>query len=464
MIYSKLIQAIFHLIALFFCAIFLFFACTEPDAIGENVLTSADIKEAPDTFQVRLRTFAGENYPSGERTYFTGIDAFSYPAYVDRQLGLLGSWNDPHTGRMDAGLFGSLSMIGTNLRFGKNPVADSIVLKLRHHMSYGNFNDPVALRIHEITQEFENGKTYYNEDRLEYDTKDLGNGITWLPKKVTSANINDTNFAQFKLDMALAERFLKADSSVYVNENSFRAFFKGLFLRAEENQQAGGGRLVSIDMIIPKPEVILFYKYDFDSTYTDNNGNPVTVTIRKRNNIAFPFASEKYQRYLKRSQTSSTLLEQLLKAPNDSQNDVSIVQSGLSVKTQVHISNLEGLKNRNINYAQIAFRPVIAPAGDTAQTPYPARLYLYFADDTTKGIEDSTAFSEAIYNRNTNEYVFVVTSHLQSIVMGRKKPYFVLRAMRYPFSDALVNRVFLGNFNHPDFRPKLRVLYTPKIE
>lgn len=458
MLIFQIKRAILQPIALFFCVCALFCSCTEPDDIGQNILSTADIKEAPDTFSVQLRTFDGGTSPYSDRTYYTQVSSETYPAYVDVEVGMLGSWFDTYSGKTDAALFGVLNISGSNLLFGTNPQTDSISLKMRYYSSYGNLNDPIQVRVHELTQAFED-RDYQNNEVLSYDSRNLANGYTWLPKTLNSSNIGDTISATIPLLNDLGNRFLTASPSVFQDNTTFTNYFKGLCIRAESVNAQGQGRITAIDMTDPFPEVNLYYKYD--STYTDSTGQ--TVTKRTNNKVTFTFGNSRYHRYFQRTQTEGTLMAKLLQSTNTNDNDVAMVQSTHPTRSLVHLPNLASLKDLNINYAQLSFRPVPATLGDTTQTPVPQRLYLMFAGDTTKGLEDSLHYAKADYDKATNEYVFMITPFIQSIVNGQEQPYFILRGSRYPYSDVVLHRAFLGNFNNASYRPRLRVLYTPKV-
>lgn len=202
------------------------------DTIDQNnLLSSAGI----DTFQLK--------------TFTIGVDTVisDNPSYA-----LLGSYNDPIFGQVNAEFYTQLRLEGTNPDFGDlNTIAiDSFVLGLEYAGYYGETGYQ-TFEVYEITDP--NGlsldSTYYSFSTLAVSSTNLmapGKEVVKLDENTTTVIGSDTVDSQLRLHLdtnkarTLLEDAMINNPTAFSSNEEFANYFKGLLVRTNNGPQLSG--------------------------------------------------------------------------------------------------------------------------------------------------------------------------------------------------------------------------------
>jgi hypothetical protein len=242
-----------------------------------------------------------------------GIDTFSLITFTiaddsvftkDPPNALLGIYNDPKFGVMNASFYTQLRLSGVNPNFGdvSTIVVDSLVLGLEYTGSYGDFS-PLTLEVFELTEKISRDSMYYAFSTLSYGSQNLIEPgfevITPKPFGKTIIGV-DTVDAQMRIHLrkTLAETFINeaATGSAFASNDAFLDYFKGVMVRTTNpNPSSGMGGVYYFNLNDPLSKMTIYYtqdeaqkKYDFvinsncvdfNHVNIDNGGKPVATVI-----------------------------------------------------------------------------------------------------------------------------------------------------------------------------------------
>jgi hypothetical protein len=285
----------FHRFFLQACSIALFalvlLACKKKEnGLGQDVLDPNSILNSLqiDTFELQTFTYVEDSIISDN------------PAYA-----VLGSYNDPNFGTVNAGFYTQFRLSGVNPNFGNlsEITIDSIVLGLEYRGYSGDFSAQ-NLEVFEVSEKFYLDSTYYSFDQLStFSTNLVEPGTESFvpnPSDLTVIGL-DTVDTQLRIHLkkSLAQRFLYeavSGGSNFSSNDNFLNYFKGLKVRVNNPPQASGkGGVFYFDLNDPLSKMTIYYTKDdskktfdflinsecadFNHVDIDNSGKPVQNVI-----------------------------------------------------------------------------------------------------------------------------------------------------------------------------------------
>jgi hypothetical protein len=218
---------------------------------------------------------------------------------------VLGSYNDPKFGTVDANFYTQFRLSGVNPNFGTDPITiDSLILGLEYVNYYGDLS-PQTVEVYEMTEDIDLDSTYYAfttkthtgvnlvEPGFETFTPDP-DGIT-----VIGDDTVDTQL-RIRLQNSLAQTMITeamtpGGTNFSSNEN-FLSYFKGLHVRVNNGSQPSGtGGIFYFNLNDPLSKMTIYYEQagtkkrfdflinsecaDFNHVDINNNGKPVQTVI-----------------------------------------------------------------------------------------------------------------------------------------------------------------------------------------
>lgn len=250
----------------------------------EDLLNSAQV----DTFTLNTFSIAEDSLISDN------------PAYA-----VLGSYNDPKFGTVNANFYTQLRLSGLNPNFGdvSTITIDSVMLGLEYAGFYGEFSSQ-KVEVYEMTEAINIDSVYYSFSTKTTTSTDLvepGYG-TFTPDPdgitVIGSDTVDTQL-RIKLKNALGTQLINEAASGgtnFTSNENFLSYFKGLHVRVNNaSQLAGKGGVFYFNLNDPLSKMTVYYTQDgsqktfdflinsecadFNHVDIDNTGKPVQNVI-----------------------------------------------------------------------------------------------------------------------------------------------------------------------------------------
>ena len=250
----------------------------------EDLLNSAQV----DTFTLNTFSIAEDSLISDN------------PAYA-----VLGSYNDPKFGTVNANFYTQLRLSGLNPNFGdvSTITIDSVMLGLEYAGFYGEFSSQ-KVEVYEMTEAINIDSVYYSfstKTTISADLVEPGYG-TFTPDPdgitVIGADTVDTQL-RIKLKNALGTQLINEAASGgtnFTSNENFLSYFKGLHVRVNNaSQLAGKGGVFYFNLNDPLSKMTVYYTQDgsqktfdflinsecadFNHVDIDNTGKPVQNVI-----------------------------------------------------------------------------------------------------------------------------------------------------------------------------------------
>lgn len=348
-----------------------------------------------------------------------------------RQLPLpIGGYQDATLGNVKATAFTEVGLSGSNLTFGTNPVADSLVLTLDYTTDiYGAKGiAPLTLDVHRLTENFQDKASYFTNSSLNYDSNKLGT-VTFQPKVVTndSTKTEQTVPARIRLDLALANELLaQSGKDPLKDQAKFVQFFKGIAIVPQDVPRV----LIALNTGSSRTKITLYYK----------NG-----TEKKEHNFFMSGSSIRNFSNIEADRTGTALagLNKYEVLPSSETGDETYVQAGTQLLTKLTIPHLTKMKEKYGNIVINRAELVVPVKNNSFETlTAPEYLGIYETNNsnqifyTSKGIPktvpidnpnalDSYTYPTAlafVENEKTKEanYRVNVTAYIQAIIDGKK--------------------------------------------
>jgi hypothetical protein len=282
-------RKVFTLSATFLLALFLIVSCKKKDTnLGMNNLDPNELlnSNSVDTFELITFTIEDDSVITKD------------PVYA-----VLGNYNDPKFGEMDASFYTQFRLSGVNPNFGGGAIViDSLILGLEYAGQYGDLN-PLTLEVNEITEALDADSMYYAFSTLGTSSINLiepgYETITPDPSGVTVIG-QDTVDTQLRIRLknSLATDLIAEASTgtAFASNDAFLEFFKGLRVKTINGPQgSGNGGIFYFNLNDPLSKMTIYYtqdgsqkKYDFvinsscldfNHVEIDNSGKPVQTVI-----------------------------------------------------------------------------------------------------------------------------------------------------------------------------------------
>ena len=355
----------------------------------------------------------------------------------------LGSIYETDFGLSNAAIYSEFRIPSSEVVFGEDAVADSMILSLKINSYYGDTSSTLNINVHEMLEQISTSETdslgeestitFYSNQDFEIDNISLATlAYTADPTSNTSINIALTN--------DLAQSFLDASSENFVDNTAFQEFFKGLYITCE--QIGEGGVLYELDLLNELSKISLHYH--------NSVSDSLTYDFQINSN------ADKMTRWS--HDYSSTNIEALLE---EESIDKGYIQGGAGLRTYLTLPSLASLKDSNyvIHKAELSI-PYFFSENDSLFS-IPNKLGLAAVNSEGKLellTEDQNVQGASYFDGNANElnqtYTFNIARYIHKVIA---EGYTNKLALYVPTSVLNPERVLLSNGTENSISLKLLV-------
>ena len=376
-------------------------SCTEPDAIGLNLIEDQASLMITDTISIAA--------------YFEPDDTI--PTNLGFQ-NLLGMMYDPVFGKTRASILTQFRLPVNDFSLGEDPVLDSVVLSLGYTGAfYGDLETFQTIRVFELTDDIPNADTLYNNQPLSVDQRSLGQRLL-RPAPTDSTLIDTLYFApHFKMRLSdrIGQKILDANGTEFFeNTNNFLDYFKGIKITVADNFSEGGS-IFNINMYSNYTYLGIYYHEASDTVPVSRNYRFYINDFTRRMTFVEHFGFE----------GSHPVITQQLNNPGQTNDTLLFLQALGGLRTRIrlpYINELSELSSVYINQAKL-----IIPVDTNFVTDnyYAARnliLLQMSEDEELVALSDyniGTSYFGGAYNEDLKQYEFNITQHLQEVIDGK---------------------------------------------
>jgi hypothetical protein len=426
-------RKVIGLSATFLLGLFLSTSCKKKESsLGLNTLDQNNLLNS-----TQVDTFSLQTY-----TIFDDSVITKNPVYS-----VLGSYNDPKFGTMNAGFFTQLRLSGVNPNFGdpSTIVIDSLMLGLEYAGYYGNFSAQ-TLEVFELTESIEKDSTYYAFSTLSYNPTNLVEpgyeNFTPDPDGITVIG-TDTVDTQLRIRLrnSLAQSFIDEATNGGTNFSSndnFLNFFKGIYVRVNNGaQSSGSGGIFYFNLNEALSKMTIYYTQDSEQKKYDFVINTECVDF---NHVTTDYTGKD--------------VANVIADPSNGQ-DVFYAQSFMS-RAVVKIPGLSNLpKNAIIHRADLNL-PVQYQTGTKYAPGYEVSIAVRPEDDP---YSLNSIGVYGTYNETKKQFSADIRAYIQSVVSGLTPNSEMIFSPRY-FITSADRIVFNGQGTDNKKQPQLIITYT----
>ncbi len=454
----------FSLLALLTLALLSAPGCTDPTAIGAELLEEDQVGTGfTDTVSIEGRTIQGDTV----RTYGPNgwLDAF-----------FLGNMVDPVFGRTKAAIYSSPTLyldfttLNTiNPKFADDAHLDSIVLVLPYKLDrcYGDFSsDQFSVDVLELFEGVDAAGTYTNEDSIEFI-----NGVV-LGSSVFTPNFDsiqvidypggvpDTlEYPHLRIPMStqFGERLLQSDSLDFVSDSAFWNIFKGLKIRA--NTDTKGMLAFNLNPNDDTRGGIYVY-------YTEAD------TLKKHYQFPFTYTSPTFGQF--KNEYKGSAVEPFLQLGSQ-EDSLLFVQGTQGLFARIRFPNLSGLSGLVVNKAELVANLATLDGDDLDAYEPGTQLYMSVFNSTENTYDPITdivladlsapvVFGGQLTDNGSGKpkvYRFNLSTYFQDMIDGDAEPvvYIYLSGRR-----STANRSVLYGPSHPLYPMKLNLSFSERVQ
>lgn len=339
---------------------------------------------------------------------------------------LVGQYLDPVLGKTRATLIAEVGLGGTNISFGNNSRADSLVLTLDYNFKYADTLKTMTVNVHRLTGAFEERMSYFTNTPFAFDATPIGSQAFQPRVDVVEAEggvkTKKTRLLRIKLNPELANQFL---TQTFADQASFLNFFRGIALTVPDDANAS---IVSFNLASTSSTFVLHY----------------TAEDGTKKQHAFVLGSGGYFTQLAADRTGTAVATLQSKGSIVSATETggdSYVQAGTQLLTKLTFPNLASLTNTEgniiINRAELIVPVKANSAGNNL--PVPPQMVLYETNAENRILRDAAGTARTIQqdgvNLNTTAFPAVmsyiqkngktyyslnITNYVQSVILGQK--------------------------------------------
>jgi hypothetical protein len=324
---------------------------------------------------------------------------------------LLGCYNDPELGKMNASVYCQLRPAVSNIDFGSNPIADSIVLVLPYRGYYGDITKLKGLQqftAYRLLEPMYKDSIYFSSDTLLRELSPLGQTPFIAPALIDSVTVGgfkEEPQLRILLNSALGAEFL-SNQTLLANAESFVAFFNGLYISANtRNNQPKEGAILDFNLV-GGARIDLYYR-------NDSNDSLKTSFVVNENSARF-------------TRFNHTYSPEVLAAINNpiAGNNLGYVQTMAGLRLKMSITNLDTWKNNRsilVHKAQLKLKIKSGSNAFYAANPLlncvlkDAQGNLILSPDL---LVNSATYSGGDFNESSGIYTLNLARYLQSKLNG----------------------------------------------
>ena len=355
----------------------------------------------------------------------------------------LGSFTDADFGSTDASIYTEFRMPSSDVVFGENAQADSIVLSFQIEGFYGDTSSALNISVKEMLEEITSSTTdssgqdssiaiYTDQDFL-IDNTTIGSlSYTAASSGATLVNINLTN--------EFAQSFLDAETLNFEDNTAFQSFFKGLYISCD--QFTSQGMLLELDLLDVSSKLTLYYQ--------NSESDSLSYDFQINSN------ADKMTRWS--HDYSTTNIPNLI---GEEDLEQAYVQGSVGYRTYLTLPSLESLKDSNyvIHKAELTI-PYFYNENDSVFS-IPSKLGLA-AVNSQGGLEilseDQNIQGSSYFDGNSNildqTYTFNIARYVHKVI---EQGYTNRLAIYVPSSVISPERVLISNDDVNSIKLKLFV-------
>ena len=355
----------------------------------------------------------------------------------------LGSFTDADFGSTDASIYTEFRMPSSDVVFGENAQADSIVLSFQIEGFYGDTSSALNISVKEMLEEITSSTTdssgqdssiviYTDQDFL-IDNTTIGSlSYTAASSGTTIVNINLTN--------EFAQSFLDAETLNFEDNTAFQSFFKGLYISCD--QFTSQGMLLELDLLDVSSKLTLYYQ--------NSESDSLSYDFQINSN------ADKMTRWS--HDYSTTNIPNLI---GEEDVEQAYVQGSVGYRTYLTLPSLESLKDSNyvIHKAELTI-PYFYNENDSVFS-IPSKLGLA-AVNSQGGLEilseDQNIQGSSYFDGNSNildqTYTFNIARYAHKVI---EQGYTNRLAIYVPSSVISPERVLISNDDVNSIKLKLFV-------
>jgi hypothetical protein len=365
----------------------------------------------------------------------------------------LGCLKDDIFGMTTTSIYTQFIPEGNSFTPGNSPQLDSVVLTLRYSGGfYGDTLKPFIVKVFELDEAMLSTKTYYQNNSVAHKSDNLTYNPEFhlYPKPNTTVMVDTVKEAHIRIRLsdALGNRFLNSIDQMQTAE-SFKTFFKGLYICAEPYQN--NGSMVNVTLTSALSGIQIYYK-------SEGSGVPkqFSLIVKSQETVRFSAYQHEYE------SGHSDFVRQVLQNDTAMGKDILYLQSMGGVKTKItfpYIKEAFRGKNVAINKAEL----IITNIGENLHLyPQPNRLNIHRIDrkgDPSLLPDFYTSIWGGAYNADSAEYRFRITRYMQDIISRDDHESFVYLVADRAAVDA--NRLVIkGTDTLAPKRLRLKLYYT----
>ncbi len=321
----------------------------------------------------------------------------------------LGCINDPVFGKTIASFYTTFTLSINEKDFGDDNTLDSLVLQLYYQGAYADTNAVLNVQVYEIIDEdtLTADSSYYSNLELEIDNINYAD-YSFMPRPNDSVVVDgDTLPPLIRINLTdvnpnLGQYLLDADTNVMEDTETFRDYFKGLYVTVE-NVSAGDGTFAYFGLSSSYSKMTLYYN---DSVSYDYNITTSTPTVGK---------------YDHDYSTADNDFKQQVVFGDTTLGDKILYTSGFSAaRTYLkfpYLNKWARKENVAVNEAKL-----IIPGADVEDFyGAPDQLTMLEINEDHElelliDYDEGASYFDGYYDEDRNQYVFRITRYIQSYI------------------------------------------------
>ncbi len=417
--------------ATFFCITLALVACKKKETmVGKDAFDANGLlnSNAVDTFQLKTYTIEEDSVVTKDQLH-----------------ALLGAYNDPKFGTVDASFYTQISLDNPgSTTFGVNPIVDSIVLSLQYTGYYGE-NDAQTFEVYELDDDLSavSDSLYYSFTSKNVKPTNLvfpGKETITPQPSVKSVVGNDTLAAQLRIPLknSLATYLMDGVGlGNFATQDLFHQYFKGIYVKVSNpNPPSGQGAVYYFSLSAINSKLTIYYKNDLISKTFSFLMNGTSVDF---NHVNFNRTGKPFDNLIN----------------NPALGNTEFYAQSFTSRAVVEMSGISNIpKNSIIQKAQL----ILPVTHYTNNLLYPS---LQLNVGTRISADNDTIFSRGnwVYDDNLKAYVIDLRLHVQQVVSQIIANRGVFLRPTY-FNSTTERIIFNGSESVNKKKPKLVVTYT----
>ena len=355
----------------------------------------------------------------------------------------LGSFTDADFGSTNANIYTEFRMPSSDVVFGENAQADSIVLSFQIEGFYGDTSSALNISVKEMLEEITSSTTDssgQDSSIVIYTDQDFLIDNTTIGSLSYTAASSGTTLVNINLTYEFAQSFLDAETLNFEDNTAFQSFFKGLYISCD--QYTSQGMLLELDLLDVSSKLTLYYQ--------NSKSDSLSYDFQINSN------ADKMTRWS--HDYSTTNIPNLIGEEDLVQ---AYVQGSVGYRTYLTLPSLESLKDSNyvIHKAELTI-PYIYNENDSVFS-IPNKLGLA-AVNSQGGLEllseDQNIQGSSYFDGNSNTldqtYTFNIARYVHKVI---EQGYTNRLALYVPSSVISPERVLISNDAENSIKLKLFV-------